>query len=107
MSARRTAFHLAGASLAAALLFTVGLYTARHQSQLELAQRDERIASLRAEMDKVARTLQQDQEQRRTRTAATSGTVDTTDVAPRGAAAGRAMVEEIKRELQSEMGLVP
>ena len=53
MSARRTAFHLAGATLAAALLFTLGLYTARHQSQLELAQRDERIAGLRAEMDKV------------------------------------------------------
>lgn len=103
MSVRRNLLDLAGATLAAALLFTLGTYTARHQSKIELAQRDERIAALREEMDKVARTLQRDHD----RASATSGRLDPRDVAALNAPSSRAVVEEIKRELQSEMGLVP
>ncbi len=107
MSVRRNLFDLVGASLAAVLLFSLGSYTARRESRLELAQRDERIAALRAEVDGVARTIQREHDQRDD-ASATAGLTDARDVPAPGSRDGRAaMVAEIKRELQDEMGLVP
>jgi hypothetical protein len=107
MSVRRNLFDLTGAVLAAALLFSLGNYTARRESQLELAQRDQRIAALRAEVDGVSRTIRRDHDLR-DRAAATAGYLDTRDVPALGTAQSRAaVVAEIKRELQTEMGLVP
>jgi hypothetical protein len=105
MSVRRNLFDLAGACLAAVLLFSLGSYTAREQSRVELARRDERIAALRTEMDSVSRTLRRDQ---RERASATVGHLDGRDVPALATAESRtSMIQEIKRELQSEMGLVP
>jgi S1-C subfamily serine protease len=107
MSVRRNLFDLAGAALAAVLLFSLGSYTARRESRFELAQRDERIAALRAEMDGVSRTVRREHDLR-DRAAATAGQTDARDVPALVSAEGRAaVVAEIKRELQSEMGLVP
>jgi len=107
MSVRRNLFDLAGAILGAALLFSLGNYTARRESRAELAQRDERIAALRVEIDGVSRRVQREQDLRN-RAAATAGRLDARDVAALGTGQGRAaMVAEIKRELQNEMGLVP
>jgi hypothetical protein len=105
MSVRRNLFDLAGACLAAVLLFSLGTFTGRQHSQLELAQRDERIAALRTEMDSVARTLRREHERNAT---ATAGHLDPRDVPAMATVSSRAaMVAEIKSELQSEMGLVP
>lgn len=107
MSVRRNLFDLAGACLAAVLLFSLGSYTAREQSREELAQRDERIAALRSEMDSVSRTLRRDHDQRE-HASATVGHLDPRDVPALATADSRtAMIQEIKRELQSEMGLIP
>ena len=103
MSVRRNLLDLAGAALAAILLFTLGSYTARQEAKQELAQRDERIAALRAEMDGVTKEIR---DERSARTAATGGRMDVGG-SPASPQARTAMVEEIKRELQSEMGLVP
>jgi hypothetical protein len=107
MSVRRNPFELAGAILAAALLVSLGSYTARRESRLELAQRDQRIAALRAEVEGVSRTIQRERDLR-DRAAATSGRLDVRDVPALATAESRAaVVAEIKRELQNEMGLVP
>jgi hypothetical protein len=106
MSVRRNLFDLAGAVLAAALLFSLGTFAARRESRAELAQRDERIAALRLEIDGVSRRVQREQD--RNHAAATAGRLDLRDVPEAGPGQARAaMVAEIKRELQSEMGLVP
>jgi S1-C subfamily serine protease len=104
MSVRRNLFDLAGALIAAVLLFSLGTYTARRESRAELAQRDERIDALRAEVDGVSRIMRREHELRE-QAAATAGRTDTRDVARPDTRA--AVVAEIKRELQSEMGLVP
>jgi hypothetical protein len=104
MSVRRNLFDLAGACLAAVLLFSLGTLSGRQHSQLELAQRDERIAALRTEMDSVASTLRREHEQRE-HPSATSGQFG--PEMPALATSRADMVAEIKRELQSEMGLVP
>ena len=107
MSVRRNLFDLAGAALAAVLLFSLGSYTARRESQIALAQRDQSIAALRTEMDGVSRTMRREHDER-DRAAATAGHFDPRDAPTFGSAEGRAaVVAEIKRELQSEMGLVP
>jgi hypothetical protein len=107
MSVRRNLFDLAGAGLAAVLLFSLGTFTARRQSALELAERDQRIAALRVEMDSVARAVRTEHSLRE-RASATSGRYDAAEAATLGSAAGRAaVVQEIKKEIQSEMGLLP
>jgi S1-C subfamily serine protease len=106
MSVRRNLFDLLGASLAAVLLFTLGTYTAQRTSQQELAQRDEKIAALRAEVESVSRSLRT--EHRREVASATMGQLDARDVPGLATPASRAaVIQEIKQELQSEMGLIP
>jgi hypothetical protein len=108
MSVRRSLFDLAGASLAAILLFSLGTFTARRQSALELAERDQRIAALRAEMDSVVQAVRTERPARERDASATSGQVDAAGVPGLETASSRAaVVQEIKKELQSEMGLLP
>jgi hypothetical protein len=102
MSVRRNVLDLVGACLAAALLFTVGTFTARRQADQQLADRDRRIAALRSEMEAIVKTMHDDQASHG------SGAVLPTSGAsplPDGTRAG--LVEEIKAQLESELGLVP
>ena len=102
MSVRRNIFDLFGAAVAALLLFSLGTYTARNEARQELAARDQSIADLKREMDSVVRAVRQDH----AKAAGTSG-VTTMPPEAAGAVSRAAMVEEIKRQLQTEMGLLP
>jgi hypothetical protein len=105
MSVRRSLFEIVGATLAALLLFTLGTLTARHAADQQLADRDRRISALRTEMDTVVKTMR-DQRGVSVSRADVMATTGTTNA--EGGAVGRAaMVEEIKAQLQAEMGLVP
>lgn len=103
MSVRRNLFDLLGAAVAAILLFSLGSYSARNEARLELAARDRSIADLKREMDEVARAVR---DEHGAKTSGTSG-VSGVPADPATAVSRAAMVEEIKRQLQSEMGLVP
>jgi len=103
MSVRRNLFDLSGAAVAAVLLFSLGSYTARNEARHELAARDRSIADLKREMDEVARSIREEQASR-PKASGTSGVALPEDANPVSRAA---MVEEIKRQLQSEMGLLP
>ncbi|RPJ71141.1 MAG: serine protease [Acidobacteria bacterium] len=103
MSVRRNLFDLLGAAVAAALLFSLGSYSARNEARLELAARDRSIADLKREMDEVARAVR---DEHGAKTSGTSG-VSAVPVEAAAAVSRAAMVEEIKRQLQSEMGLMP
>jgi Trypsin-like peptidase domain len=102
MSVRRNLFDLLGAALAAILLFSLGTYTARQGAEEQLASRDRRIADLKREMDSVVRQMREDQ----ARPSGTSG-VEINRPGTEPAVAQAAMIAEIKRQLQSEMGLMP
>jgi S1-C subfamily serine protease len=104
MSVRRNLFDLVGAAVAAVLLFSLGSYTARNEARHELAARDRSIADLQREMDEVSRAIRDDHASR-PKASGTSGVALAEDLNPAGSRA--AMVEEIKRQLQSEMGLLP
>ena len=99
MSVRRNLFDILGAVVAALLLFSLGSYTARQGAERQLATRDRQIASLEREMDEIARQLKQEQ----SRPSGTSGL----NPAQQPAVAQAGVVEEIKRQLQAEMGLLP
>lgn len=100
MSVRRTILDLVGAVIAATLLFTLGTFTARQQATQQLADRDRRIAELRTEMDSIAKALR-DEHTERTAVLPTSGT------AAVPTANRDLLVEEIKEQLQNDLGLVP
>jgi len=88
----------------AALAFSFGSWTAQRSIAQQLAKNDARVTALR---DDMARAILQI---RQTETAATpSGTNGERQpaVVPAGGRAEPALVEEIKRQLQSEMGLLP
>ncbi|MBP1633477.1 MAG: Trypsin-like peptidase domain [Acidobacteria bacterium] len=99
MSVRRSLFDILGAVAAAALLFSLGSYTAHRGAEHELASRDVQIANLEREMGAISRQLQQEQ-------AGPSGTSGVSAEA-KPAATQAVVVEEIKRQLQAEMGLLP
>jgi hypothetical protein len=103
MSVRRNLFDLIGAAVAAVLLFSLGSYAARNEARHELAARDRSIADLKREMDEVGRAIREEQASR-PKASGTSGVALPGDPSPVSRAA---MVEEIKRQLQSEMGLLP
>jgi hypothetical protein len=104
MSVRRSLCIL-GATLAAALLFTLATLIARHEADQRLADRDRRISALRSEMDAVVKAMRDERGASGSRAGviATTGTTNT----ELGASGRAAMVEEIKAQLQTEMGLVP
>jgi Trypsin-like peptidase domain len=104
VSVRRTIGYLGLTFSLAALTFSVGSWTAQRAIARQLASNDARMAELR---DDMARAILQF---RQAETAATpSGTNGQRqpEVVPAGGGAQPALFEEIKRQLQSEMGLLP
>ena len=103
MSVRRTVTYAGLTFSLAALAFSFGSWTAQRSIAQQLASNDARVAELR---DDMARAILQF---RQAETAATpSGTNGQRqpEVVPVGGTQP-ALVEEIKRQLQSEMGLLP
>ena len=94
----------------AASCFSLGSLTAHQMLTKQLAANDARIAALRDEMARSILAIREE----KTATVV-SGTAATTDaerhpeVVPASGAGGQAatLVEEVKRQLQSEMGLLP
>jgi uncharacterized small protein (DUF1192 family) len=103
MSARRFIAYTGLAVGGALLCFTIGAYSAQQSMSLQLAENDARIADLRNEM---ARSILQIRQAQNSRAAATDGQREPEVV---GASGGDAtpLIDEIKRQLQSEMGLLP
>ena len=103
LSARRFIAYTGLAFSGAVLCFTLGAYSAQHSMSLQLAENDARIAALQ---DEMARSILQIRQAQNGRTAATDGS-QLPDVV--GASGGNAapLIDEIKRQLQSEMGLLP
>ena len=108
MSARRFFGYTALAVGGAALFFAVGAYSAQQSIALQLAENDARIASLR---DEVARSiLKTRQAETADHTFGTGGRqVEIERQSDVVAANGTTspLVAEIKRQIQSEMGLLP
>ncbi len=103
MSVRRNVLDLAGAAVAATLLFTLGTCTVRHEADRQLADRDRRIAELRTEVDSIAKAVRDEHAGR-----AAGGAVLATSGSSAAPAADRELlVEEIKQQLQNDLGLVP
>ena len=103
MSVRRTITYAGLTFSLVALAFSLGSWTAQRSIARQLASNDARVTALR---DDMARAILQ---MRQAETAATpSGTNGERqpEVVPAGGAQP-ALVEEIKRQLQSEMGLLP
>ena len=105
MSVRRSSLYIFLALFVVAILFFgLGSYSAEVESQRGLADRDAKIDALRAEVTHALALFRDGQ-------ATGHGATGTSGAAH--AAAGKqpgadsAMVDEIKRELQAEMGLVP
>ena len=104
MSVRRTIAYAGLTFSLVALAFSFGSWTAQRSIAQQLANNDARVTALR---DDMARAIIQI---RQADTAATpSGTNGQRqpEVVPAGGGAQPALVEEIKRQLQSEMGLLP
>ena len=104
MSVRRSITYAGLTFSLAALAFSFGSWTAQHSIAQQLAHNDARVTALR---DDMARAILQ---MRQAETASTpSGTNGQRQpaVVPAGGSAEPALVEEIKRQLQSEMGLLP
>ena len=103
MSVRRTITYAGLTFSLAALAFSFGSWTAQRSIAQQLANNDARLTALRDDMARAILSIRQAE------TAATpSGTNGQRqpEVVPAGGAQP-ALVEEIKRQLQSEMGLLP
>jgi hypothetical protein len=103
MSSRRFVVYSGLATGGALLCFTLGAYSAQQSMSLQLARNDARIAALR---DEMARNILQIRQSQNGRPAATNGSQEPAVVAASRPDAAP-LVEEIKRQLQSEMGLLP
>lgn len=103
MSARRFIAYTGLAVGGALLCFSIGAYTAQHSMSLQLAENDARISALR---DEMARSILQIRQAQSNRASGTDGRREPEAVGASGAS-GAPLVEEIKRQLQSEMGLLP
>lgn len=103
MSVRRFIAYTGLAVCGALLFFTIGAYSAQQTISLQLAENEARIAALR---DDMARNILQIRQAQNSRAAATAGAQQPEVV---GAAGGGSapLIDEIKRQLQSEMGLLP
>ena len=104
MSVRRTITYAGLTFSLTALAFSFGSWTAQRSIAQQLASNDARVTALR---DDMARAIL---EMRQAETAATPSATNgerQPEVVPAGGGAQPALVEEIKRQLQSEMGLLP
>jgi hypothetical protein len=103
MSVRRLIAYSGLAVGGAILCFVLGTYTAHHAMSLQLAENDARISALR---DEMARSILQIRQAQSSRASGTDGRREP-DVVGASGASDAPLVEEIKRQLQSEMGLLP
>jgi Trypsin-like peptidase domain len=103
MSARRFIAYTGLAFTGAILCFTLGSYSAQQSMSLQLAENDARITALRDEMARNILNIRQSQSGR---ASGTDGRREPEVVGASGAESAP-LVEEIKRQLQSEMGLLP
>jgi S1-C subfamily serine protease len=103
MSVRRFVAYTGLVFGGAILFFTLGAYSAQHSLSLQLAENEAHIVALR---DDMARNILQIRQAQNGRAAATDGSQQPEAV---GASGGEStpLIEEIKRQLQSEMGLLP
>jgi hypothetical protein len=88
----------------AVLFFGLGGYSAEVENQRVLADRDAKIDALRADVTRELAVLRNAQGPRVAATMGVSGPAHDPDAKTSGRTA---MIDEIKRELQTEMGLVP
>ncbi len=102
MTVRRSSIYVLCLLFVALLFFGLGSYSSEVQSERVLADRDQKIDALRTEVNHALTVLRESQGPR---ASATSGTTNR-DSDAKGMSRN-AMVDEIKRELQAEMGLVP
>ncbi len=102
MTVRRSSIYVLCLLFVAMLFFGLGSYSSEVQSERVLADRDQKIDALRSEMNRALAVMRESQAPR---ASATSGTTSR-DADVKGTSRN-AMVDEIKRELQAEMGLVP
>jgi hypothetical protein len=103
VSVRRTVVYTGLTFSIAALAFSVGSWTAQRAIAAQLASNDQRMAELRDDMAQAILQIRQAE------TAATPSATNgerQPEIVPAGGAQP-ALVEEIKRQLQSEMGLLP
>ena len=104
MSARRFIAYTGLAFGGAILCFTLGSYSAQQSMSLQLAENDARITALRDEMARNILNIRQSQSGR---ASGTDGQREPEVVVGASGAESAPLVEEIKRQLQSEMGLLP
>jgi hypothetical protein len=103
MSVRRIVIYAGLTFSLASLTFSLGSWSAQRHIEQQIAANDARLDALR---DDVAKGVLQRQRDVRPVASGTSGT-GLSDVVPAGGDARSAIVDEVKRELQSEMGLFP
>jgi S1-C subfamily serine protease len=103
MSVRRFVGYTGLAVSGALLFFTIGAYSAQQTISLQLAENEARIAALR---DDMARNILQIRQAQNSRATATDGSQQPEVVGVSGADSAP-LIDEIKRQLQSEMGLLP
>jgi S1-C subfamily serine protease len=103
MSVRRFIAYTGLAVCGALLFFTIGAYSAQQTISLQLAENEARIAALR---DDMARNILQIRQAQNSRAAATAGGQQPEVVGASGGSSAP-LIDEIKRQLQSEMGLLP
>ena len=103
MSVRRYALYAGLTFSLASLAFSLGSWSAQRRIAQQLANNDARLTAL---SDDVARSILKARESQ-ARPDGTTGQRQPEVVAAGGTSRESAMVEEIKRQLQSEMGLMP
>jgi hypothetical protein len=102
VSVRRSILYAGLTFSIASLAFSFGSWTAERSMSAQIAANDARVTALR---DEVARSILKIREGV-AQPSATAGRREP-DVVPAGGTAQSTMVEEIKRQLSSEMGLMP
>jgi hypothetical protein len=106
MSVRRSSIYVFVALLFVAMLFFgLGSYSAEIESQRVLADRDAKIDALRAEVTHALTLFREGMGARQAATGTSGRPVATAEATQ--PAVHNPMIDEIKRELQAEMGLMP
>ena len=103
MSVRRVFLYAGLAFSLSSLAFSLGSWTAQRVMAQQIADNDARLSTLQ---DNIARGILKTRE-RVVLPSGTGGIGQQPDVVPAAGLAQSALVDEIKRQLQSEMGLVP
>lgn len=103
MSVHRSSTYVLLGLVVAVLFFGLGSYSSEVENQRVLADRDAKIDALRIEVTRALAVLREVQPGRQA-AVGTSSHLGEGDVKPAGRTA---MIDEIKRELQAEMGLMP